>query len=113
MEPWYYDKEGRQITAVEWSNLYSPEYKRVAESRLSDGRWVSTVWLGINHNFSPDGPPIIFETMAFTKDFEEEACYRASTIEEARSNHAFAVMEMAYHDPPVKHRQLIHKGRKP
>ncbi|WP_166903861.1 hypothetical protein [Mycobacterium sp. DL440] len=26
---------------------------------------VSTVWLGLNHSFTDDGPPIIFETMVF------------------------------------------------
>jgi len=30
--------------------------------------YISTVFLGINHNFSPSGPPIIFETMIFVKD---------------------------------------------
>ena len=39
-------------------------YKRVAETTLPDGKWVSTVWLGLNHNWD-DGPPLIFETMVF------------------------------------------------
>lgn len=27
---------------------------------------ISTVFLGLDHNYSPSGPPILFETMAFT-----------------------------------------------
>jgi hypothetical protein len=29
--------------------------------------WVSTVFLGINHNFGFRGPPILFETMTFER----------------------------------------------
>jgi hypothetical protein len=27
--------------------------------------WISTVFLGLDHNYSDDGPPHLFETMAF------------------------------------------------
>ena len=28
---------------------------------------ISTVWLGLDHNHSPNGPPLIFETMVFRR----------------------------------------------
>ena len=114
--PRYYGWKGQPITMEEWMAFYGTgDERRVAETRLPGGRWVSTVWLGLDHSFGSGGPPLIFETMAFTnsRTFEETACYRTATVEEAREAHAFAVMEMIYHDPPVKRRQLIHNGRKP
>lgn len=63
----YYDRQGRLISMNEWAELSADrEYKRVAEATLSDGTWISTVWLGIDHQFG-DGPPLIFETMVFPR----------------------------------------------
>lgn len=47
---------------------------------------ISTVFLGLDHNFS-GGPPVLFETMVFGGEFDE-ACQRYVTIEEARKGHA-------------------------
>ena len=46
---------------------------------------VSTIFLGIDHNFG-DGPPLLFETMIFggTEDSYQERC---STWEEAEEQH--------------------------
>ena len=43
------------------------EYKRVDETTVGP-YWVSTVWLGLDHRFAGEGPPIIFETMIFQTD---------------------------------------------
>jgi hypothetical protein len=64
-------------------------YKRVAETTLPDGKWISTVWLGLDHRFIDDGPPLIFETMVFSSegggvDLDQD---RYSTEEEARTGH--------------------------
>lgn len=37
----------------------------IKQSTLKNGIFISTVWLGMNHNWSDDGPPIIFESMVF------------------------------------------------
>jgi hypothetical protein len=70
---------------------------------------VSTVFLGINHNFNfgPDrGPPILFETMAFHKlatpkevlsfevEWDGEEQMRCSTWEEAELQHKIMVAEV-------------------
>ena len=39
--------------------------RRVAYTTLPDRGYVSTIFLGINYNFSLQGPPIVFETMVF------------------------------------------------
>jgi hypothetical protein len=38
---------------------------RVGHNELVDGYLVSTVFLGLDHRFGFNGPPIVFETMAF------------------------------------------------
>lgn len=61
----HYDREGHPIDLDQWADLFgNDDYRRVAEDRIA-GMWVSTVWLGIDHNFRPDDPPLIFETMVF------------------------------------------------
>jgi hypothetical protein len=49
---------------------------------------ISTVFLGIDHNFN-GGPPLIFETMAFDDEvgFADLECERYSTWDEAEVGH--------------------------
>jgi hypothetical protein len=44
--------------------LGDPNYKVVKQETLPNGRWISTVWLGLDHSYFGD-PPLIFETMVF------------------------------------------------
>lgn len=64
-------------------------YRRIKESILKNETWISTVWLGINHNHLPYGKPLIFETMVFPKEgtFTELDSNRYSTEEEAIKGH--------------------------
>ncbi len=49
---------------------------------------VSTVFLIVDHNFSDNGPPLIFETMVFPLDsMGEQEMERYSTWEEAKEGH--------------------------
>lgn len=92
--------------ALAFENL---EYKRVAafkDERLS----ISTVWLGLNHNFDESGPPHIFETMIFAHgDINErynELQWRWSTEQEAKEGHEVIVnayRENRDPDKAVKH----------
>lgn len=62
----YFDRDGSPLDADQLhERLEDPAYRRVAESNVGF-YWVSTVWLGINHAFD-DGPPVIFETMIFSR----------------------------------------------
>jgi len=89
----YFDKEGNPLELMEWARMFETEearasYKRVAETTLPNGRWVSTVWLGIDHSFG-SGPPLIFETMVFSskKDMNDLDCDRYSTEAQAKQGH--------------------------
>ena len=93
----YYDKVGNSITMEEWSNRFPDRaYRRVAETTLPDGTWISTVWLGLNHQFG-DGPPLIFETMAFStrENLNELDCQRYSTLADAEAGHTAMVCKWA------------------
>ena len=84
-----FDKDGSPLELLEWAQKLEIEgYNRVEETTLPDGKWVSTVWLGLDHQFG-DGPPLIFETMVFQSrdSLDEQDMERYSTIEEAREGH--------------------------
>ena len=90
----YYDRDGKPLTQEQFIDFFESlcdvmSYKRVAETTLSDGKWVSTVWLGLDHRFLEEGPPLIFETMVFPshENLLDLACSRWSTLEEATVGH--------------------------
>ena len=73
--------------------LKDPSYKVVKQETLPDGKWISTIWLGLDHGFyngpHPEGPALIFETMVFTskESLVDVECERYSTEEEAVAGH--------------------------
>ena len=60
--------------------------RRVMETTVLCMCRVSTAFLGINHN-SRDGPPLLFETMAFWRGEGGEETYRCSTWAGAERMH--------------------------
>lgn len=73
--------------------------RRVASTKLDDGTHISTVFLGLNHNFDDEGPPLLFETMVFLKDGKggEDYMERYTTYKEAESGHKKAVAKYTLH----------------
>lgn len=79
-----FDKQGNPISLEEWAQLLEDRegYPRILKTECS--RYVfSTVWLGLDHSFG-DGPPLIFESMAFKKDDTKRNGVDASGIYQAR-----------------------------
>lgn len=73
------------ITA--WVNWFSTA-DRVVHCECVGPYTVSTVFLGINHNFRDFGPPLLFETMVFKESGgAEDIQERCSTWDEAVSQH--------------------------
>ena len=60
---------------------------------------VSTVFLGIDHNFCMTGEPILFETMVFGGE-HNGWCRRYSTWEEAEQGHAITVAAIREGEEP-------------
>lgn len=85
----YYDWNGNPITLLEWAALFEKRERKVANDFINGYR-ISTIWMGIDHNFG-EGAPLIFETMIFPNSSEIEKLNhyqeRYSTLEEAEKGH--------------------------
>lgn len=95
----YYAPDGTPITIEEWIELFG---KRVEDESFwkvgtdeINGVTISTVWLGLDHNFNSEGPPLIFETMIFSGEYDGEQ-RRYSTWEEAAKGHKELVEEVKH-----------------
>lgn len=92
----FYDRRGNPMTINQYTEYVAAfqeaddDYKRVALTDIGDVQ-VSTVWLGIDHNWHTGGPPLIFETMVFGT--ENEPFLRYPDEESAIRGHFHIVME--------------------
>jgi hypothetical protein len=73
----------------EWARWIKKNERHVANETI-DGVHISTVFLGIDHNFSENGPPLLFETMIFGGQ-EDQFQRRYATWAEAEAGHKEAV----------------------
>ena len=68
MELRYYllneDHSLRQVPLMEWSNAFEVMDHTIAWSGNAN-KYVSTIFLGMDHSLFGEGPPIVFETMVF------------------------------------------------
>lgn len=97
----WYDRQGRRISVERASELLIDlDYKRVALDEIGPYE-VSTVWLGLDHGWTPGGAPLIFETMVFTAAAWNDPdggvgpdldCLRYSTEAEALAGHAATLL---------------------
>lgn len=98
---------------MKWARWFHTADRHVAVSHVNGWR-VSTVFIGIDHNFINGGPPELFETMIFpavdskyslseTLDLglaHSDLCERYSTWEEAEAGHRKAVKLAELMPPP-------------
>lgn len=84
----YYSVEGNPITIDQLTSARADgDWERAArKTKVNDDTDVSTVWLGLDHSFSAGGPPIIFESMIFGGNLDQEQ-HRYSTMDEAHADH--------------------------
>jgi hypothetical protein len=100
-----YDREGEPIDFERYSVLHDdPDYVVVAKDEVPGKRGyeVSTVWLGIDHGFSDDREPVIFETMVFGSVYDawSNFCIRYESEEEAEAGHQEILAGVMNHDTP-------------
>jgi hypothetical protein len=74
------------------------EYARIGLDVVGESK-VSTVWLGLNHEFRPDRPPLIFETMIFGGQYADY-CERYATEAQAAAGHAAVVAALVAGQAP-------------
>jgi hypothetical protein len=87
----YYDLDGNPIGWETWTSLRGEKIlgcTSVANLNGENVAEVSTVWLGLNHQWG-DGPPLIFETMVFgaAELGLDQWCERYSTKAQAVAGH--------------------------
>lgn len=106
-----FSPEGKGYADIlEWAKIFEPPrdkklrdkwfkgVKVVKQETTNAGYWVSTVWLGLDHQFSEHQPPLIFESMVFSDgsingEREQE---RYTTKEEASIGHDKLVSKYSY-----------------
>lgn len=86
------DEQGKPIREpdlLKFGRWFETGNRRVASDYIGNV-FISTVFLGIDHSFHVDGPPILYETMIFGGDHDQYQD-RYSTKEEAIAGHKKAV----------------------
>ena len=84
----------KETDLMTWAEWFEHADRRVALDKVGTVR-VSTVFLGIDHNFGLGGPPLLFETMVFPhKGWTESAVDRYATWAEAEAGHAAMLKHM-------------------
>jgi hypothetical protein len=66
----FFDRNGKRMSLMQWAKAHDDPGYRVLGSHTVGNLWVSTVWLGIDHDFmnmfrDPPAPPLIFESAIF------------------------------------------------
>jgi hypothetical protein len=89
MRDMYYKLIGREVvpaTREDWCTAREGD-RHVAIDDVGP-YWISTVFLGLDHRFGDEGPPLVFETMVFKGSWSGIDMARYSTYEEAEAGHA-------------------------
>jgi hypothetical protein len=92
-------------TRRQWCEFFASPERLIKQETVGDF-WVSTVFLGIDHNFSGDGPPVLFETIVFGEPEEQDLLGRKQqvrpslqmdrycTLDEAEAGHEQVVQQL-------------------
>ena len=68
---------------LKWGAWFETAERHVLHDKLPNGVRVSTVFLGLDHNFGMDGPPVLWETMIFGgphTDYQERYTSKSEAI---------------------------------
>lgn len=77
---------------MEWAVGLGEENNHIAKDDVGSVH-VSTVFLGLDHNYLREGPPVLFETMVFRSGSGDEM-RRYSSYEDAERGHSEMVAEV-------------------
>ena len=88
------DNEGnpkQEPNLIKWAQWFEDiDNRQVATTIVGDDIRISTVFLALDHDFTNEGPPILFETMVFGGKLDDYQ-RRYVRIEEARAGHEATV----------------------
>jgi hypothetical protein len=91
------DDDGQPVATEDvllWGLWFEQAHERRVVARTQVGPYqVSTVFLGLDHDFTFRGPPVLWETMVFRDDTggEDYDCRRYSSRQDAIDGHAITV----------------------
>lgn len=103
------DADGEPVAAIDmraWAKWFEGHNRHVGDD-VVDGLRVSTVFLGIDHNFTGNGPPVLWETMLFAvgaplghawQDFQRRYTSRTSALAGHRLVAGGIAKKMSSHD---------------
>src|SRR6266436_924888 len=86
----YFMLDGDKVTSTndihEWGKWMQTNNRQIGHDAIN-GVKISTVFLGLDHSFMDEGPPVLFETMLFGEGANNEQ-WRYSSREMAEEGHA-------------------------
>jgi hypothetical protein len=91
---------------VHWGEFMEQREKSIVARTGNETKWVSTVFLGLDHRFCGGGPPLLFETMAFCHegrmmDYFGELRPVPETLDQVRYS--------CWDDAEIGHKALVRK----
>lgn len=92
------DDDGQpvEVDLLTWAHWFEDAHHRqVARTNLASGGYVSTVFMGLDHRFGGDGPPILWETMSFETPGQEQVQERYTSQADALVGHARIVADLS------------------
>src|SRR5262245_16039881 len=93
---WYildHEHQPVPVDMMTWAQWFARlESRHVADDRIGDIR-ISTVFMGLDHSYYDDDPPLIFETMIFGGELDGHM-WRYSTWDDAEIGHKMAVKKV-------------------
>ena len=92
LDKYILDNNGNPLIETDiltWSRWFETADRSVCRTQVGEST-VSTVFLGLDHSFSEQGPPILYETMIFG-GVHDQYQQRYATRAEAVAGHAAAV----------------------
>jgi len=84
----YYILDGKTVITcnlLEWAEWLKNADRTVKKTKIGEIK-ISTVFLGLDHNYSDEGPPLLFETLVFGGPLDGEM-NRYWTWEQAEEGH--------------------------
>jgi hypothetical protein len=100
----HYILRGHEVVTTDslaaWGRMFDDSDHRIVGFDMVEDVRVSTVFLGLDHNFG-GGPPLLFETMVFGGEYDQQ-CDRYSTWDEAEAGHRAVVEALTVGNQPWK-----------
>lgn len=87
----------RSASVGEWANNYDRKQNRHVADDIVPGIRVSTVFLGVDHNFGSEGLPILFETMWFYTGEDALSAEVATIVGEVQDRYCTRDQALAGH----------------